>query len=343
MDNNQEPTEPGKTLPESNELERPAATVESTPVLGGGKGVVDATGGGSLSATPGEAEPAPSSENRLTKKFRNLKSIYLLAFFILIVAAISVVIVSLQWSSNNQIGKSDKSTPQSLSDEQLAALEGSTTTIGDPKQILNVASNAVFAGKVLIRGSLDVAGTIKVGGSLSLPGITVSGNSSFDQVQINSLSISGNTAIAGQLSIQQSLSVSGTARLGGSLSAAKLNVDNLQISKDLTLSHHLVVSGGSPSKTNGSALGSGGTASVSGSDTGGTVTINTGGSPPAGCFLTLTFTQKFSSTPHVLVSPVNSSAAGLSYYASRSTTSFSICATNPAGSNTYIFDYFITG
>src|SRR3990167_10901377 len=123
MDNSQEPTEPGKTLPESNELERPAATVESTPVLGGGKGVVDATGGGSLSATPGEAEPAPSSENRLTKKFRNLKSIYLLAFFILIVAAISVVIVSLQWSSNNQIGKSDKSTPQSLSDEQLAALD----------------------------------------------------------------------------------------------------------------------------------------------------------------------------------------------------------------------------
>ena len=49
-----------------------------------------------------------------------------------------------------------------------------------------------------MRDSLDVAGTIRVGGALSLPGITVSGTSAFENVQVASnLSIAGNAAVTG--------------------------------------------------------------------------------------------------------------------------------------------------
>jgi hypothetical protein len=80
--------------------------------------------------------------------------------------------------------------------------------------------------------------------------------------------------------------------------------------------------------------------SLSGSDTSGSITVNTGGSPPAGCFASVTFSQKFSSTPHVIITPVGSAAAGLQYYVNRSTTGFDICTANSAPSGqTFGFDY----
>jgi hypothetical protein len=87
-------------------------------------------------------------------------------------------------------------------------------------------------------------------------------------------------------------------------------------------------------------LGAGGTVSVSGTDTAGTITINTGGSPAVGCFVTITFTQKFNATPHVVVTPVGSAGGGLNYYVNRSASDFSLCTTNPApGGANFSFDY----
>jgi hypothetical protein len=92
--------------------------------------------------------------------------------------------------------------------------------------------------------------------------------------------------------------------------------------------------------TSRTAVGGGGTASLSGSDTSGSVTINTGGSPPAGCFATVTFSKVFASTPHVVLTPVGSAAAGLQYYVTRSTTGFAVCTASaaPAGQS-FGFDY----
>src|SRR5206468_4683422 len=104
---------------------------------------------------------------------------------------------------------------------------------------------------------------------------------------------------------------------------------------DLTLTHHIIAGGATPGRNNGSALGGGGSASVSGSDTAGTVSINVGSSPPSGCFVTVNFTQKYSNTPHILLTPVGSGAGGLAYYVNRTSTNFSICdsATPPAGTS----------
>jgi len=264
-------------------------------------------------------------------------NVYLLVFILIIVLVSVIVFVALQKSK--QQATTGSIATQTLNQATLEQLKGTDASIGDPKQTLSIESNAVFAGKVLVRDSLEVAGTLKIGGALSLPGITVAGNSGFDQIQANGLSVSGNAAVQGQLTILKSLTVGGGGSFTGPLSAPQLSVTSLQLNGDLVLNHHIDAGGTTPGHSNGSALGSGGTSSNTGTDTAGTVTINTGGSPPAGCFVTINFTQKFNAAPHVVITPASSDAAGIGYYVNRSTTNFSVCATNPAAAKNYVFDY----
>lgn len=265
-------------------------------------------------------------------------NIYVLLFLFIIVLAVGLVLVGIQ--RNKKAAAPTTVNTQTLNADELKELTEGEQKVGDPKSTLAIESNAIFSGKVLIRDSLDVAGTIKVGGSLSLPGISVSGESNFDQIQANNLNITGNTQIQGQLNVQKGITSSGGATFGGPVSAPQLTVQSLQLSGDLQISRHIDAGGGTPGKSDGSALGSGGTVSVSGTDTAGTITVNTGGGPGAGCFVTVNFVQKFSNTPHVVITPVGSSAAGLNYYISRTSSNFSVCTTNaPGGGQSFSFDY----
>jgi len=284
---------------------------------------------------------AASKPARSKPKLRDLVThinIYLLLFILIVVLAVGIVFVSMQRSK--KLETTIEVSTQPLTAEEIDKLKGSEAKVGDPKQTLAIESNAIFSGKVLVRDSLDVAGTLRVGGPLTLPGITVSGSSTFDQIQANNLTISGNANINGQLTVQSTLTVTGGATFGGPISAPQLSIQSLQLNNDIQLNRHIDAGGGTPGRTQGPAVGVGGTSSVSGSDTAGTITINTGGNPPAGCFVTVSFAQRFNDTPHVVVSPVGPGAAGLNYYVTRNTTSFSLCTTNsaPAGSN-FSFDW----
>lgn len=265
-------------------------------------------------------------------------NIYLLMFIFIVVLAAIIVFVSVQRSRNEAI---DISLPtQELTPEELEQLRGSDVRVGDPKQQLTIESTTIFSGKVLVKDSIDIAGSLRVGGELSLPGITVSGRSAFDQITGNELSIAGDASIQGQLNVQQNIAVTGGATFGGPVSVPLITIGGLNISNDLTFGRHLDAGGPTPGISTGTAVGGGGTASVSGTDTAGTLTVNTGGSPVAGCFATISFTQAFSGTPHITITPVGSAAAGINYYITRSTTHFSVCTTNsaPAGSS-FSFDW----
>jgi len=312
-------------------LEAPSTVVEPS----GGFGVVSPDG----VKLPPEQRPsyrAPSGQT-----FRWLRAhinIYLVLFAgVLFAAAVTGGVLYFRSSAPQTSNLS-----QSLSQQTLDQLSSTDISVGEPQHTLSVQSDTIFGGNVLVRSNLQIAGTLQVGSNLAIAGLRVTGNSTFDDVQVTkSLSLTGNAAIQGQLSVQKSLSVSGGATFLGALSASSLSVSSLQLTGDLALTHHLAPGGSTPSRSNGGALGGGGTASVSGSDTAGTVTINTGSSPSAGCYVTVTFAHAFNSTPHVIISPVGSAAAGLNYYANRSTSTFSICATNtPGSSTTYVFDYF---
>lgn len=298
--------------------------------------------------SPSNDEPKKDDKEQARKKekvntrLQNLirrVNVYLLLFILIVVLASGMVLVSMQRSKKEAAQTAFET--QQLTPEELDKIRGSDAKVGDPKQTLTIESNAIFSGKVLVQGDFDVAGAIKSGGSLSLAGITVSGASRFDQITANQLSIAGDASLQGAVSIQRNLSVSGSATFGGPISAPQITIGALQINNDLSFGRHLDAGGGTPSRTNGTALGSGGTTSVNGTDTAGTVTINTGSGPGAGCFVRINFSQAFNGTPHVVITPVGSSGGAVQYYLSnRNSTGFSICTANtPPNGASFAFDW----
>lgn len=286
-------------------------------------------------ATTPTADNKPSKKRGIFAKF----NIYLLLFIFILLVAGMALFIGIQQS--RKAATPTEITSQTLSTDAVNQLKGNDVKIGDVKQTLNVESNAVFAGKILVQGTADIAGSVKAAGVLSATTINASGTGSFDKLQSNDLAIAGNAGVLGQFTVQKTLNVSGGASFGGAVSIPQLTVDTITLNGNLVFNGHIDAGGNTPSKVNGTALGSGGTASISGTDTAGNVVINTGSGPASGCFLTISFVKKFNGTPHVVVSPVSSDTAGLAYYVNRNTATFSICATNPAASKNYSFDFVV--
>jgi hypothetical protein len=319
------PSEPIITGSEEDSLEGPTTEFEPTP------------------APPPETEtdsaspPPPKKERRLTKHL----NIYLILFVLVVAVAITIVVIAYVDSKNN--GGTSKISSQNLSQSTLEQLANGDATLGNSNQVLNVQSSTVFAGKVLVRQDLEVAGNLQIGGTLALNDVSVTGTAQLGQTQVNkNLAVAGSTSLQGAVTIAKSLQVGGGGTFSGPLSAPQVTTGSLQLNGDLVLTHHIAAGGATPGRTNGSALGSGGTSSVSGSDTSGSITINTGSSPGAGCFITVNFTARYNTTPHVILTPIGAAAGGLSYYVNRSSSSFSVCdaATPPAGAS-FGFDYFV--
>ncbi|MEK7152598.1 MAG: hypothetical protein AAB834_01515, partial [Patescibacteria group bacterium] len=148
--------------------------------------------------------PAPSSKPPLYKRIWQKFNIYLLLFVLVILVAIAITVVFFVKNRNDDTSK-DVINTQNLSEESLKQLSNSNVTVGSSKQILNVESNSIFAGAVLVRSNLEVAGTIKVGGDLQLPGITVSGNSRFSQLQADNVAIGASATVQGLLTVRNGM------------------------------------------------------------------------------------------------------------------------------------------
>lgn len=328
-----EPKTPGAAAEDddADALESPEPT---------GTGVIDATGNSSSAAAAQPAENYKPPKKSLKQKLARY-NIYLLIFIFIIIIAIGVTVLT-YFASKKADTKSTVSS-QTLDKKALAQLANTDATIGDPKQVLNVQSNAVFAGKVLVRDTLEVAGGIQVTGAVSLSGLTVTGKANLDETQVSkNLAVAGDLGVQGNLTLLKNLQVSGSGAFNGPLTAPQITVTGLQLNGDLVLTHHISIGGPSPGKTAGTALGSGGSASISGSDTSGTATINIGTGAPAGCFISVNFAQKYNTVPRVIASPIGSDAGKLDYYITRTTSSFSICdATAPPASISFSFDYFV--
>ena len=297
---------------------------------------------GAAAAAAAVAEAAKSESKKVTLRERLAKfNLYLILFgFVVVVAAVIITIGYFQ--SKNAATATIKT--QNLNQNLLEKVAASDATVGNNGQILNVQSSAVFAGKVLIRQDLEVAGNLQIGGTIALTSLSVSGTSALGQVSVSKdIAIAGNAGVQGTLSVAKSLQVNGGGTFSGALSAPQITTSSLQVAGDLVLTHHIVAGGSTPGKVDGAlALGGGGTASVSGSDTSGTLTFNTGSGPIAGCFITVIFSQAYNATPHVLVTPIGFATSSLTYYVNRNTASFSVCsANNPSAGTQYQFDYLV--
>jgi hypothetical protein len=275
------------------------------------------------------------------KKYGHRFNIYLLFFVLILVVAGAILVITAMASKQTKDPTAIGS--QNLSSDALKQLSNTSSTVGDPKQVLNIQSNSIFSGKVLVKDSLEVVGQIKVGGPLNLPGITVSGESNFEQLNVSKgINVGADAAIQGQLNVKKNLAVSGSGTFGGAVNAPQISTSSLQLLGDLTLTKHIIAGGANPGRSIGGAVGAGGTSSVSGSDTAGTVNVNTGSGPSAGCFITINFVNKYTAVPRVLVTPVGSDAGLVNYYVTRTSTQFSICSANiPPANTSFGFDYFV--
>lgn len=329
-------TPPAEAQDDINALETPEGS--STPGSEASDQTIDATDGSNIAPTPsGKSEPP--KKGGIKQLFRRFNIYLLLFLFILLVAG---VILTIAYFQSKKASTSNIVKTQELTQSALQQLANSDASLGSTEQILTVHSSAIFAGKVLVREGLDVAGGLKVNGTTAINDLTVSGTAQFGEAQVNkNLAVASDAAIQGSLSAK-SLQVTGNGTFGGPVSAPQLTTSNLQLNGDLVLTHHIVAGGPTPSLSRGSALGGGGTASISGSDSAGTVTINVGGGAPAGCFATITFASKYNSTPRIILTPVGSDGGTIDYYVNRSATNFSICdATPPPAGASFGFDYFV--
>jgi cytoskeletal protein CcmA (bactofilin family) len=283
----------------------------------------------------------PAGKGPRFKQLRARLNIYLLMLGGIIFLAGAIILIAFLQNRQTVLNKNLQT--QSLSKSTLEQLADSDATVGSSHSILNVQSSAVFAGQVLVRQNLEVAGNLQIGGTIALNNLTVAGASQFGQATVNKdLAVAGNTAIQGSATISKGLQVNGGGIFNGAVSAPQLTTSHLQLNGDLVLTHHISTGGSPPSRSGGAALGGGGSVSISGSDTAGSVSINTGSGPAAGCFVTVNFTSAYGTTPHVIVTPVGAAAGGLSYYINRSASNFSICdATPPPAGSSFGFDYFV--
>lgn len=287
-------------------------------------------------------EPGDKKLPFFKRVFRKV-NVYFLIFALLVVVAGAIAVVNYLNSQKPPVEPDVSS--QTLTSDALKQLANTDATVGNTSQTLTIQGNAIIAGQTLTRGNLNVAGNIQTGGSITTPNLTVSGTSNLGTAQISGLQVATNAAIQGSTTMRD-LNVSGTSSFSGAMTASQITVTRLILSGNATLEipNHIAFTGTAPSRTiNSSVLGSGGTLSVSGSDTAGTINISTGSSTTAGCFGRLVFQQVYTKQPHVIVSPINSAAGQTQYYVERNTTGFNLCTANPPQANqTFGFDYFVT-
>jgi hypothetical protein len=288
--------------------------------------------------------PKPKTWNKLTGRATTIASITALFAFLVAVGAT----VGYFWAQRNKpAGDTGKKTViETLSEEDLQKLNEIGANLGSSGQTLNVGANALFRGKADITGDLTIGGRLNANGPVTLSQLNISGETQSSGLNVGSnLTVAGTTTlgrnltVGGATTINNNLTVTGSANVG-SLNASTITVRTIAISGPLTVAH-LVTSGPTPFVQAGS-IGSGGTVSISGNDTSGTVNINTGSGVGTNVLLaTVTFRAAYGSTVHVQLSPLTSSAAGAGAYITRSPTGFTIRANTPAAGSTLSFDYLV--
>lgn len=291
-----------------------------------------------------ETTPEPIKKTSAFKRFFKKVNVYFLFFSLLIVVAGAITIVN--YLNNQKANPTIDIATQELADKTLEQLANTDVSVGNNNQTLTIQGNAIITGQTLMRGSTNVAGNLQTGGTIQGPSITISGAVNLGQTQTQTLQVQNTLAVQGSSTLRD-LTVSGASTFSGNVTANQITATRLILSGNATLEvpNHIGFTGPTPSRSSieYATLGSGGTLSLSGSDSAGVINIQTGNNPQVGCFGRFTFSQAFTRQPRVIVSPVEAAAGKLDFYTTRDQRGFSICTANIAQANaTFSFDYFIS-
>lgn len=278
------------------------------------------------------------------KKLLKAINIYLLLFILLLIVAGAFAVVN-YLNSRKAEPVAPSIANQTLTQDSLDKLAKSDVSVGASNQTFTVKGNADIAGQTLLRGNLNVAGTMQSAGALTAPSLTVAGKTNLRETQVQSLQSAGSITVRGDATIQK-LSVTGSSSFKGAVTAGRITTSDLVLSGNatLTIPNHISFAGPSPGRSvSQGVVGGGGSASVDGTDAAGTVNISTGGGPSSGCMVRVSFNKSYPKTPRVVVTPVGANGGRLNFYVTRDNSGFDICSTNaPAGHSQFSFDYFVT-
>jgi hypothetical protein len=293
---------------------------------------------------PQPAAPKPKSWNKLKNRATTGASIAILFAFLLAVG----LAIGYFWAQRNKPASTEKKTViETLSKEDLQKLNDIGGNLGTSGQTLNIGANALFRGKADVTGDLTIGGRLNANGPVTLSELNIAGETQSSGLRVGSnLTVAGSTTlgreviIGGATNINNNLIVTGRATIGA-LNASTISVRSIAVTGPITVAH-LATSGPTPFVQAGS-IGAGGTVSISGNDTAGTVNINTGSGVSTNVTLaTVTFRAPYGATVHVQITPLTSGAATANAYVTRSPSSFVIRAVNPPSSQTLSFDYIVT-
>ncbi|HSH31582.1 MAG TPA: hypothetical protein VK963_02855 [Candidatus Saccharimonadales bacterium] len=220
--------------------------------------------------------------------------------------------------------------------------------LGSQDQTLTVQGKSNFKGRVGVQNDVNVDGQLDVVGTGSFSKLVVTGPTQLASAEVKSnLVVNGTTQLQGAVSFKSlltaaaGLNVVGSSSFSGEIVAAGLNVSNATINGTTRFNGHLTSSGPTPGISGTVAGGPGGTVSISGNDTAGTLNINVGVGGSAGILANISFRSPFGGTPRVILSPVGSASSTIQYYVNRSSGGFSVGSTTTPGPGSYSFDYLV--
>jgi len=336
MEPNEDTPPENEDKPSAEDLQAPADALSRTP------DDLETEQAEQKASSGASAEPVEKKVSGFKKFFKKVNVYFLV--FILVVVVTGAIAAVMYLNSQKETPEPNIAT-QALTEDALKQLANTDATVGDTSQTLTIQGNAIISGQTLARGNLNVAGNFQTGGSVQTPNLTVSGTSNLGTAQINTLQVATNVAIQGSTTMRE-LNVAGASSFSGVLTASEINVTRLILSGNaiLQIPNHISFTGTSPGRTsNNAVLGSGGSSSISGSDTAGSVSINTGSNPTPGCMTRINFQQAYVNQPRVIISPIGSAAGQTQFYVDRNSTGFSICTANAAPANqSFAYDYFVS-
>lgn len=316
---------------------------------------------------PVETSPEATPSNGAPKKSRRStyrpshKATFVGVAVVVAILAVNVGVIAFLLRDTGT-GDSGTRSEVTLSTETLDSLGVSKNPVGTRGTELVVGPNARFNGKVVVGSDITVAGQLTLNNKLTVGDAGIArleaGNVSIQQLGVNgdgtltnlnvrqNLAVGGATRLQGPttfsqlVTINNSLNVSGNLAIGGVLSARAFQASSLTSDTTLTIGGHIVTRGAAPSfSPGGSALGSNGTASNSGSDAAGTVAANVGVGATSGIVGTITFRIPYGASPRVVVTAVGAGARNV--YVNRSATGFSIGVNDAMPPGGYAFDYIV--
>jgi len=257
---------------------------------------------------------------------------------VILILAINAGILGLVLKKN--AAKTNSNLPNgqiTLSKSALSKIGVNSAAVGDSGVTLVVGPNAEFKGKVTIAGDTSIGGKLQLtsalvatdanltqleAGNASLSQLNVSGNSTLSALSLrNNLAVAGTSQFQGAVTLTQLLTVNNSANVignlavGGVLSVSTFSARNLTSTSSLNVGGHIVTGGLNPSGgSGGAALGSNGTASVSGNDASGTIFLGIGVNATSGTLASVAFRNQYGAIPRITISPVGNISAACTFY-----------------------------